>query len=241
MPRFFADINNVGEDSLVIDGGDAVHIGRSLRMRLGDEITVCCQGMEYQCEILRISDESVECKIITKYKGNTEPNIDLTLFQALPKSDKMDFIVQKAVELGANKIVPVLTERCVSRPNAKSFEKKLERFNKIALEAAKQCGRCIVPEVCSMVDFDKAVEMLLQTDCPLICYEKGGKNLSQAGLSQGISVGVFIGSEGGFEPSEAEKCIDNGITPIGLGSRILRCETAPVAAISIIMNLTGNM
>ena len=173
--------------------------------------------------------------------GESEPDINLTLFQALPKSDKMDFIVQKAVELGAVKIVPVLSERCVSRPDKKSFLKKLERYNKIALEASKQCGRCVIPEVTELVTFEQAVRLLTENDCPLICYEKGGKNLSEAGLKKGISVGVFIGSEGGFEQDEAEKCIDSGIMPISLGKRILRCETAPVSAISIIMNLTGNM
>lgn len=244
MPRFFTDKNNIGSETLLITGGDAVHIGRSLRMKLGEVITVCCGGVEYECEILTISDSAVECRIISSRKGETEANIRLTLYQAMPKSDKLELIVQKAVELGAAEICPVLTERCVSRPDKKSFGKKLDRLNKIALEAAKQCGRSVVPKVTEMISFNECVKRLSEEDIPLICYEKGGKNLKEVfadGDFSGKSVGVLIGSEGGFESSEAEKCVNLGVVPIGLGSRILRCETAPLAAISIIMNLTGNM
>lgn len=241
MPRFFVEPNNINQNNITINGSDAVHIGRSLRMRLGDEITVCCEGEEYECKILTISDKTVECEILSHRRGDTEPNIKLTLFQALPKSDKMEFIVQKATELGAVRIVPVITERCVSRPDQKSFRKKLERLNKIALEAAKQCGRTVVPTVEPMTDLNGAVHMAAKLDKVLICYEKGGIALNSCGLKSGQSIGLFIGSEGGFEESEVQKCTENAIIAVGLGKRILRCETAPVAAISVIMNLTDNL
>lgn len=244
MPRFFIGSENICGEEAFVTGADAVHIGRSLRMRLGDEITLCYEGREYSCKLLSISDTVCRCEILSCAEGESEPDIALTLFQAVPKSDKLELIVQKAVELGACGICPVLTGRCVSRPDEKSFRKKLDRLNKIALEAAKQCGRSIVPTVSEIISFDECVKRLCEKDIPIICYEKGGKNLREINWGDrkaNVSVGVLVGSEGGFEPSEAEKCISAGIIPVGLGSRILRCETAPIAALSIIMNLTGNM
>ncbi len=242
MPKFFVEPECICGENAFVRGSDAVHIGRSLRMRLGDDITLCCCGTEYQCKLLTISDEECRCGIVSSHIGECEPNIALTLFQAVPKSDKLEFIVQKAVELGAVEICPVLTSRCVSRPDGKSFRKKLERLNKIALEAAKQCGRSIVPEVTEIILLDECIKRLSDMDMALFCYEKGGENLKNVFSGKSPeTVGVFIGSEGGFDSSEAEKCISSGVVPVGLGKRILRCETAPVAAISIIMNLTGNM
>ncbi len=239
MPRFFSD--EISQDTIIISGSDAVHIGRSLRMKLGDEITVCSNGIEYLTSIRSINDKQVICDIISSSPSQAEPNIRLALFQAMPKSDKMDLIVQKAVELGAAEIHPVLTERCVSRPDKKSFDKKKARLQKIALEAAKQSGRGIIPTISDIINLDQCIKEMSLMDTPLICYEKGGKNLNEAGLMPNSTVGLFIGSEGGFDPAEAEKCISAGIIPIGLGPRILRCETAPLCAISVIMNLTGNI
>lgn len=244
MPHFFVERENISGDRLIINGSDAVHIGRSLRMRLGDVITVCCEGVEYRSKILSISDKEVECDVLLAQPSNAEPTIKLTLFQAMPKSDKLEFIVQKAVELGVTEICPVMTARCISRPEGKNLSKRIERLNKIALEAAKQCGRGIVPRVTDLVSFDECLNMLTDCDVPLMCYEQGGMNLREAGLDKlekGSSVGLFIGSEGGFEQHEADTCSSAGVRIIGLGERILRCETAPVAAASIIMSLTGNM
>ena len=165
----------------------------------------------------------------------------LTLFQAMPKSDKMELIVQKAVELGAAEIVPVLTERCVSRPDEKSLEKKRQRWQKIALEAAKQSGRGTIPTIGEALSFKGCIERMKLSDRSFMCYEKGGESLSAENLSGAKSIGLLIGSEGGFEQREADFAAENGIILTGLGKRILRCETAPIAAISIIMSLTGNM
>ncbi len=243
MPRFFVD--SVSGDKISIRGNDAYHIGRSLRMRLGDVITVCADRVEYRAKILSISDKEVVCDVLSAEESANEPTVNVVLYQALPKSDKMDLIVQKAVELGVYKIVPVITARCVSRPAKSGYEKRVERYNKIALEAAKQSGRGYVPEVTSFVSFDECIAELKECDESFMCYEKGGVSLSKTGLSgaaEGIkTIGLFIGCEGGFETHEAESCGLAGVTVVSLGPRILRCETAPLAALSVIMSLTGNM
>lgn len=239
MPRFF--VNEKPVDSYVITGEDATHIGRSLRMRVGDEITLCCDGEDFLCKIEKFSEREVFCKVLSSEVSKTEPNVKLTLFQALPKGDKMELIIQKAVELGAVRIVPVVTQRCVCRPDEKSFAKKLLRFNKISESAAKQSGRGIIPEISGILTLKEAVEEMKKLDFSVICYEKGGVSLNEIGFTKNSSIGVFIGSEGGFEEKEVDFCTKNGIKAVGLGSRILRCETAPLATISIIMNLTENM
>lgn len=243
MPRFFVD--SVSGDKISIRGNDAYHIGRSLRMRLGDVITVCADRVEYRAKILSISDKEVVCDVLSAEESANEPSVNVVLYQALPKSDKMDLIVQKAVELGVYKIVPVITARCVSRPAKSGYEKRVERYNKIALEAAKQSGRGYVPGVTNFISFDECIAELKECDESFMCYEKGGVSLSKTGLSnaaEGIkTIGLFIGCEGGFETHEAESCGLAGVTVVSLGPRILRCETAPLAALSVIMSLTGNM
>ncbi|MBE6837699.1 MAG: 16S rRNA (uracil(1498)-N(3))-methyltransferase [Ruminococcus sp.] len=239
MPRFF--VNEKPETSCVITGEDAVHIGRSLRMKTGEEITVCHDGVDYSGVVERITDSEVFVKVIKSAPSSSEPDVFLTLFQAMPKGDKVEMIIQKAVELGASRVVLVMTDRCVSRPDEKSFSKKLSRYQKISESAAKQSGRGIIPEISGIINVKQAVKELSECDISLICYEKGGISLNDAGLEKGKSVGVFIGSEGGFEEKEVQMCVNNGVKVIGLGNRILRCETAPLAAISIIMNITGNM
>ena len=207
MPRFFIDVPPAGEN-IIISGDDARHIGRSLRMAAGENITVCCGGRDYLCRLEKISDISVTAKIIS-VEDSKEPSVNLILYQALPKLDKLELIIQKAVELGASRIVPVMTKRCVSRPDSAQFEKKRERLQRISLEAAKQSGR--------------------------------GIRLNQANLPKNGAIGLLVGPEGGFEAYEAEEAEKNGVKKIWLGDRILRCETAPLAAISIIMNLTDNI
>ena len=239
MPRFF--VNEKPEEMYVITGEDATHIGRSLRMKPGEELTLCFDGYDYFGVIDKITDNEVFVNIRYNSLSKSEPDVFLTLFQAIPKGDKMEMIIQKAVELGASRIVPVLTDRCVSRPDEKSFAKKLSRYQKISESASKQSGRGIIPEITGILNVKQAAEELSKCDVALVCYEKGGISLNDAGLEKGKSIGVFIGSEGGFEEKEVQICIEKGAKAVGLGNRILRCETAPLAAISIIMNLTGNM
>ncbi len=239
MPRFFTD-NPPSEGMITIYGDDVRHIGRSLRMRLGDGITVCYDKTDYICRILTISDEAVTAEVI-ETSPSGEPSIDLTLYMAMPKLDKLELVIQKAVELGANRIVPVMTSRCVARPEKGQFDKKLERFQKIALEAAKQSGRGIIPQVGSIIDLDGCISEMSKLDLSLVLYENGGSALNTFEYPVGGSIGVFVGSEGGFASEEIEACKQAGIHPIWLGNRILRCETAPLCAISIIMHLTGNI
>ena len=234
MPRFFVD--SVSGNTISIRGNDAYHIGRSLRMRLGDIITVCADRVEYRAKILSISDKEVVCDVLSAEKSENEPTVNVVLYQALPKS----------VELGVYKIVPVITARCVSRPAKSGYEKRVERYNKIALEAAKQSGRGYVPEVTNFISFEECLGELKECDESFMCYEKGGVSLSKTGIapvSEGEekTIGLFIGCEGGFESHEAESCSQAGVTVVSLGPRILRCETAPLAALSVIMSLTGNM
>ena len=239
MPRFFIDVPPAGEN-IIISGDDARHIGRSLRMAAGENITVCCGGRDYLCRLEKISDISVTAKIIS-VEDSKEPSVNLILYQALPKLDKLELIIQKAVELGASRIVPVMTKRCVSRPDSAQFEKKRERLQRISLEAAKQSGRGIIPGVRGIISFENCIAEMKRLDSGLICYEKGGIRLNQANLPKNGAIGLLVGPEGGFEAYEAEEAEKNGVKKIWLGDRILRCETAPLAAISIIMNLTDNI
>ena len=244
MPRFFVNKNNINDDHITINGGDAKHIGRSLRMKIGDELVLCCEKVDYKTKILSISDNEVLCEILSQSEICSEANIELTLYQAMPKGDKLEFIIQKAVELGVIKIVPVITSRCISRPDKKGFAKKKERLSRISLEAAKQSGRGIIPEISDIIDFKTAVSQLSEHDFSFVCYENGGVPFSSvvnASDFKNKSIGLFIGSEGGFDESEIEACEKMGIKTISMGKRILRCETAPISAVSIIMALSGNM
>lgn len=239
MPRFFTD--TVPGSEAVITGEDAVHIGRSLRMKPGERLTLCCGGTDFECEITAITPTSVHCRVISSAVCEAEPTIRLTLYQALPKSEKMDLIVQKAVELGVSRIVPVLTARCVSRPDGKSIGRKTERWQKIALSAAKQSGRGTVPEVAPLISFNECLERAAAKERAFFCYEGGGTGLVEAELSGVEEAALIIGPEGGFEAYEAELAEKAGLTVTSLGKRILRCETAPLAAITAIMLLSGNL
>lgn len=244
MPRFFVEKENIRDNYISIFGNDAVHIGKSLRMKTGEELVLCCNKTDFVTKILTISNSEVVCEIISQSPTYSEADINLTLYQAIPKLDKLELITQKAVELGASKIIPVITSRCISRPDKKSFSKKIERLNKISLEAAKQSGRGIIPEISDILDFKSAVFNLSNHDFSFVCYEKGGvpfSSILNPSDFKDKSIGVFIGSEGGFDGKEIEACESAGIKTISLGKRILRCETAPISAISIIMALTGNM
>lgn len=238
-PRFFAHTDG---DTAVISGEDAKHIGTVLRMKAG-ELAVLCdgEGEDCLCRIKAVDRELVEFEVVDRQRNEAEASVFVTLFQCMPKGDKMDFIVQKAVELGVGRIVPVLSKRCVSRPDEKSFAKKIQRWQKIAEEAAKQCGRGKVPEIGEQKDFRSAVKEYSQSKKGILFYECGGAQLSEIVDKNAGEIGVFVGSEGGFEVEEAEFAVEHGIACATLGKRILRCETAPLAALAVLMNLTGNM
>ena len=241
-PRFFSDIIDEERGIIYMNDEDSKHIVTVLRLKTGDKAIVCDKkSNDYLCELSSIDDHRMaQFSILEKKKNEAEPDKEITLYQAIPKNDKLDFIVQKATELGAVKIVPFLSKRCVSRPDAKSASKKLQRLQRIAYEASKQCGRGVIPEVMSFTDFTSAIKALDKDTLPIIFYECGGKKLSELDLSS-KKIAVFIGSEGGFEKQEVDFAIQNGVIPIHLGARILRCETAPIAALAVLMNLTGNL
>ena len=241
MPRFFTDNIDAAAGLGVITGSDAQHIALSLRMRKGEQVTLCREGTDYLCELEAITPDEVSCRILSSCPCAAEPDIRLHLFQAVPKGEKAEIIVQKAVELGVTDITFMLTERCISRPDEKSFSKKLNRYNRIALEAAKQSGRGAIPAVYGTVSLREAADACKSYDNTVWCYEKGGAKLGALGLSAGTDIGLLIGSEGGFSEGEAEFLHGCGFTPATLGTRIMRCETAPLAAAAIIMYLTGNI
>lgn len=240
MPRFFTEHGN--PDEIVITGEDARHIGRSLRMRPGEMLTVCAEGIDYDCEITRITDSEVYLHPVRIAPCAAEPSVQVTLYMAVPKQDKLAEIVQKAVELGVCRIVPVLTARCVARPTKAEFGKKRERLQKIALSAAKQSGRGIIPEVGELLTWKEALAAMQQEDLSVMLYEEaGGVRFGEVPFAGASTIGLFIGSEGGISEEEAAAAQAAGLHRVWLGKRILRCETAPTAAVAILMYLTGNL
>lgn len=239
-PRFFTE--NITDETAIVSGEDVKHISSVLRMRAGDIAVLCDgRGTDHLAELVSCEGGTCEFKILESSKNLAEPSIHVRLFQAMPKSDKMDFIVQKAVECGASEIVPIITKRCVSKPDEKSLAKKLPRWQKIAAEAAKQCGRGVIPTIGKTVDFSALKTLISSENTGILFYECSQTPLREAVSEFKTNVDIVIGSEGGFEPSEAEELQGLGFACASLGKRILRCETAPVAALSILMNMTGNM
>ena len=239
MPKFFINKNQIDGDIITIIGDDAHHISRSLRMAVGEYITACDNdAIEYECALEQFSDNEVKARITRSFRSASELPIRLHLYQALPKGEKLDFIVQKAVECGAYDITPFESERCVVKIKLEAEARKTERRNKIALEAAKQCGRGIIPVVNPTVSFSGMIESARSSDAVLFCYE--GKNTDPIGRilrkltsSKQISdISIIIGSEGGFSPSEVNAALESGFISVGLGNRILRAETAAVFALS---------
>ncbi|WP_040196388.1 16S rRNA (uracil(1498)-N(3))-methyltransferase [Candidatus Soleaferrea massiliensis] len=241
MPRFFIDVPPVS-DTVTLTGEDARHLSRSLRMKEGEAVTVSDQqGTDYRCTIRELGQDHVLLYIEDAVPCHTEPSVRVRLYQALAKSDKFEWIVQKAVELGVSEIIPVYTARCVSVPDQKSMRKKEQRYQKIALEAAKQSGRGIIPQVKESVSFQDAISGMLADDLPLLFYEGGGEALSALVRQEYRTISILIGPEGGFSEEEVRCALLQGVHAATLGSRILRCETAPVCALSVIMYQTGNL
>ncbi len=234
MPRFFISSENIKENTVYIRGDDAHHISRSLRMAAGEHITVCDMQMnEYECELSNFKEGVVEAAVLSVKKNDTEPSYRVHLFQALPKGDKLETIVQKSVECGVCEITLFESERCISKIKKENSAKKTERLAKIALEAAKQCGRGIVPKINEPVSYTRAIELAKGADIPIFCYEGDGTLSLKQILSEkktsciAPSISVVIGSEGGFSQKEALFARESGMLLAGLGKRILRCETAP--------------
>lgn len=240
MPRFFTQ--TISREGGIITGDDAKHIARVLRMKVGDLLTVCdTKGNDYDCMIEALDEHQVQLQVQKVCPSESEPTVRVHLYQAMPKSDKLELIVQKAVELGVDSITPVMTRRCVSKPDQKSMAKKLERYNRIALEAAKQSGRGKVPQVLPMLELSDALCQMQKASCSILFYENATAAARRVISQAGAEIAVLIGAEGGFDEQEVAQAKEAGCHVLSLGKRILRCETAPLAALSIIMFETGNM
>lgn len=240
MPKFFVTRDKISNNEIIIDSEDAKHIKKVLRIGVGDTITVCDGvGIDYTAKISGIDDNCVICEVLDSQKCDTEPGIKVTLFQGLPKASKMDYIIQKNTELGICNITPVSMSRCVVKlENKKAEEKKTERWQKIAVEAAKQSGRGIIPMVNSPLTFDEVIESLEEYDlvfAPYECEEETRLRDVVEAHPHAKNIAFIIGPEGGFDPVEIEKLKKAGIKTVTLGKRILRTETAAEAVISMLM------
>lgn len=239
MQKLFVDF--IPQKTVILNEEQSRHIARSLRMRVGDMITLSAgNGTDYGCIIEEITAKEVTLRVCYEQANNSEPSVKVHLYQGVPKGDKFEDIIQKCTELGISEITPVLTKRSISRPDEKSARRKQERYQKIALEAAQQSGRGIVPQINKMTDLKKASEQD-ESQLKILFYEGGGEPLRKIISSDFKSVSVYIGPEGGFEENEVDIIKAAGGTVATLGKRILRTQTAPVAALTAIMLLTGNL
>jgi len=242
MSRFFIPKENIKDGSICINSDDVAHITKVLRLGIGDQI-ICCdgQGNDYTAEISEVSKKEITCSIISEAKADTEPNISVTLIQGIPKASKMDYIIQKTTELGISQIYPCSLSRCVSKVEG---DKKTDRWQKIAQEAAKQSGRGIVPIVNNPISIEEAIKVLKSSDIAFVPYECQEEQYLKPVLKSAEnakSVAFMIGPEGGFDKSEIKLLENNGINIVTLGKRILRTETAGEAVLSMVMYEIGDI
>ena len=241
MYQFFVEPSQIQGKRIVIEGGDVNHIKNVLRMKIGEEIAVVngIDGREYRCGIQEFTEDEVICELRFIKEDGLELPARVTLFQGLPKADKMELIIQKMVELGVYRIVPVATKRAVVKLDDKKAKSKVARWQGIAEAAAKQSKRRIVPEVADVCTFGQAIQMAKQMDLRLIPYElaEGMAKTKQLveSVKPGQEVAVFIGPEGGFDEGEVAAAMEAGCEPITLGKRILRTETAGLTVMAWLM------
>ena len=233
MNRFYVLPGFINQNTVTITGQDLNHIKNVLRLRTEDRL-ICFdgKGIEYLCSITAIDKDSIRTEIISSKKADTEPAARITLAQALPKSSKIDYIIQKAVELGVFKVIPVITERTIAKGS------KLERWNKIAKEASEQCGRAIIPEVAPSMNFNEFLSISTDFDLKLIPWENEKQNSLKSVLKEHHNthnIALLIGPEGGFSAQEVKEAVNRGFMPVSLGKRILRTETAALCAVSNIL------
>lgn len=249
MYNFFAEKDCRKDDRYYITGSDFNHIKNVLRMNTGDTFLVSENGISNLCEIEKFEGECVVAKIIEEKYQDTNLPAKIYLFQGLPKSDKLELIIQKAVELGVEEIIPVEMNRCVVKLDDKKKKSKVQRWQAIAESAAKQSKRTSIPNVSDVLTFKEAVEKASTLDCFIVPYEnKDGMKATKNALSEikkDCSIGIIIGPEGGFEESEIEAAVSAGGKTISLGKRILRTETAAITSVAmcmlyIEMNINGD-
>ena len=239
MFNFFAKTDSRQGDSFIISGGDFSHVKNVLRMGVGDTLLISSDGASHLCEIESIFSDTLTAKIIEENYQSGELPINIHLFQGLPKSDKLELIIQKCVELGVATITPTEMTNCVVKLEPKKKQSKVERWQSIAEAAAKQSKRSVIPTVNPVLSFKEMLSAVKEMDLFLVPYEnERGMAATREALARirpGMSVGILVGPEGGFEESEIDFAIENGVKPICLGKRILRTETAGLAILSVLM------
>lgn len=244
MPKFFINSNQINKDKIIILGNDVNHIKNVLRKRIDDEILICNKddSCDYRCKIENISDDEIKCEILEKLDLDSEPITKVTIFQGLPKADKMELVIQKSVELGVFDITPIEMKRCVVKLNEKDKKKKIERWQKISEVASKQSGRNIIPKINEVIKLKEICNLIEDYDLVLVAYEKEKENSLKNELKilkkqdkEGYKIGVIIGSEGGIDEEEINMLKEYNVKAITLGKRILRTETAPLNVLSNIM------
>lgn len=244
MPKFFVQNNQIINEKIEIKGQDVNHIKNVLRAKVGEEIQICNQDTSenFLCDIQEFEKEKIICKIKEKLENNSESNIEITIFQGLPKSDKMELIIQKSVELGVYQITPIEMKRCVVNLQEKDKKKKQERWQKISEVAAKQCMRDSIPKINGIISIKELENQIDQYDVVLVAYENERENTLKNELEkiknqnkERNKIAIVIGPEGGIEEKEVESLKDKGCKIITLGKRILRTETVALNMISIIM------
>ena len=242
MPRFFMAGTNIKGGMAIIRGRDAEHV-RVLRLRPGEDLIICdAQGTDYKCRLVSAEPDKVEAEVIEVVPCPAEPSVAVTVLCGLPKGDRTDYIIQKCVEAGAYEIAFFSCDRCVARPE--NLEKKLERWQRIAEEAAKQSGRGIIPQVSWAGEFAEALNIANQKELKIFLYETGereGLDTVLEANKEAKSVALITGPEGGFAQFEADLARIVGLHVCSMGERILRCETAPVVATTAVMYATGNL
>ena len=235
--RYFA--SEFTESTAALTGPDAHHLGKVMRARPGDEVILCDgAGFDYTAAVAAVTPDRVEFRLLEQRPSDAEPSVEVPLFAGYPKQDKLEFIVQKAVELGAARVVPFFSRFCVAAP--KKEDQKNARYARIAAEAAKQAGRGVIPAVELPLDIKDLPARFSEFDLVLFFYEGGGQSLRTLVKNQ-KRIALITGAEGGFSPEEAEKLVAADAVPVGLGPRILRCETAPVAGLAAVMTLAGQL
>lgn len=240
MPRFFVEEGCPDRRTITLTGGHAAH-ARVLRLRAGDSVTVCDgAGTDYFCTISRITPEELTLEVLRQAPSAAEPGVRASVYMGFAKGDKLEHVIQKATELGAAEIVAFPSSRCVARPDGKSLPKKLLRWQKIAAAAAEQSGRGVIPQVLALDSYGAALDRAIRADRALFFYENERRQTLTAALSGDFcTVSIVTGPEGGFSEQEAHQAADAGMTVCTLGRRILRCETAPLCALSAVMFAAG--
>lgn len=241
MTRFFVRPEEMQPDFMVLTGENASH-ARVLRLKCGEEILVCDgEGGECLCAVSDVSDGQIGLVVKHRQESESEAKVKVSIYMAFSKGDKLEHVIQKATELGAYEIVAFPSARCVSRPDEKSLKKKLERWQKIAVSAAEQSGRGRIPQVLVLNSYAEALNRAVQSDKSILFYENEQAVTLRMALEAGEyrSVSLLTGPEGGLEPAEVEKARDAGMQICTLGKRILRCETAPLCALSAVMYHVG--